>query len=278
MSLFYPFELLLKWLYRFDEPAVVRDRPMQVLALGLSRCGTESLKFALEDLGYRGVYHGFEVKADQCMVWSRLWDAKAAHASDMKIETEVFDKLIGNYEAVTDAPCNMFGKELIEAYPDAKVILNRRKDVDAWDQSFRSALLKTLRDSWWLKALSIFSPDYFWLRQITLRYVIGYFNGSFEKHGLDVYRAHYRQLEDMMGEGKYLGWTVEDGWEPLCAFLGKPVPEKAFPSGNAPPAFVKRIAELRKPQYRHALVNVAKTLGVVIAAGVAVWMAYARLN
>ena len=57
------------------------------------------------------------------MVWSRLWDAKAARGSDMKIETDVFDKLIGNYEAVTDAPCNMFGKELIEAYPDAKVWL-----------------------------------------------------------------------------------------------------------------------------------------------------------
>lgn len=44
------------------------------------------------------------------------------------------------------------------------------------------------------------------------RFVIDFFNGSFEKHGVDVYRAHYRQLEDMLGEGKYLAWTVEDGW------------------------------------------------------------------
>ncbi len=176
-----------------------------------------------------------------------------------------------------------------------KVILNRRKDVDAWYQSFHSSLIIGLRDNWWLKALAVFSPDYFWLRQLTMRFVIDFFNGSFEKHGMDVYRAHYRQLEDMMGERKYLEWTVEDGWyaapsscfqcitgsysktdaddgprEPLCAFLDKPVPEKAFPSGNAPP-------ELRKPQYRHARVNVAKTLGVVAAAAVAVWMAYARL-
>ena len=116
----HPVELLLQWLYRFDEPALVRDRPMQVLALGLSRCGTESLKFALEDLGYKGVYHGFEVKADQCMVWSRLWDAKAV-GSGPAIGVEDFDKLIGSCEAVTDAPCNMFGKEMIEAYPEAKV-------------------------------------------------------------------------------------------------------------------------------------------------------------
>lgn len=93
-----------------------------------------------------------------------------------------------------------------------KVILNRRKDVDAWDKSFRSALIKGLRDNWWLKAFSLFSPDYFWLRQFTSRLSIDYFNGSFEKHGLDVYRAHYRHLEDLMGEGNYLEWTVEDGW------------------------------------------------------------------
>ncbi len=120
ISLFHPIELLLRRLYRYDEPNIVRDRPMQVLALGLSRCGTESLKFALEDLGYKGVYHGFEVKGDQCMVWSRLWDAKTG-GSGRKPGVEDFDRLIGNYEAVTDAPCNMFGKEMIEAYPDAKV-------------------------------------------------------------------------------------------------------------------------------------------------------------
>lgn len=120
MSLFHPVQLLLQRLYRYDDPTRVRDRPMKVLALGLSRCGTESLKFALEDLGYKGVYHGFEIKADECMVWTRLWDAKAAETRK-QVGVEDFDKLIGNYEAVTDAPGYMFAKELIQAYPDAKV-------------------------------------------------------------------------------------------------------------------------------------------------------------
>ena len=100
-----------------------------------------------------------------------------------------------------------------------QVILNRRKDVEAWEKSFHSSLIQGLRDSWWLKALSLFSPDYFWLRQITLRYVVDFFNGSFEKHGMDVYSAHYRQLEDLVGEGRYLEWTVEDGWCVVLRFL-----------------------------------------------------------
>ena len=63
-----------------------------------------------------------------------------------------------------------------------------------------------------LKGLSYFSPDFFWLRQITLRFVVDFFNGNFEKYGVDVYEAHYRQLENIMGEKKCLQWTVEDGW------------------------------------------------------------------
>ena len=96
--------------------------------------------------------------------------------------------------------------------PCTKVILNRRKDVAAWDRSFRTTVVKGLRDNWWLKFLSLFSPNYFWLRQITIRFVVNFFDGSFEKHGVDVYWAYYRELEDMLGEGKFLKWTVEDGW------------------------------------------------------------------
>ena len=120
ISLFRPVELFLGWIYRLDEPNVVRDRPMKVLALGLSRCGTESLKFALEDLGYKGVYHGFDMTEAQCMVLTRLWDAKAA-GFGAKIGTDDFDRLMGNYEAVADVPAYLFAEELIKAYPDAMV-------------------------------------------------------------------------------------------------------------------------------------------------------------
>ena len=71
-------------------------------------------------------------------------------------------------------------------------------------------------------------------------------------------------------------WCWRDMREPLCAFLDNPVP-KEFPSGIAPPEIMKRILELRRPRYRHARVNVANTLRVVVAAVIAVWVAYERL-
>ena len=29
-----------------------------------------------------------------------------------------------------------------------------------------------------------------------------------------------------------LVWNLEDGWEPLCTFLGKPIPESPIPHDN----------------------------------------------
>ena len=88
--------------------------------MGLSPYGTETLKYALEDLAYKSVLHGHDIKGDQAMAISRLWEAKMADPSK-KIGAEDFDNFIGNYEAVTDAVGYMYAKELIEAYPDAKV-------------------------------------------------------------------------------------------------------------------------------------------------------------
>jgi len=109
-------------LYALPEPQLTRTRPMQVLALGLPRCGTESLKLALHELGYQNVYHGFEITGNQAMSWCKLFDAKfKGKGLGMEIVAEDFDRIIGDYEAVTDAPTCWFGEELCKAYPDAKV-------------------------------------------------------------------------------------------------------------------------------------------------------------
>lgn len=42
-----------------------------------------------------------------------------------------WDQLLGHCQAVTDFPAVLFARELIQAYPEAKVILTNR-DVDSW--------------------------------------------------------------------------------------------------------------------------------------------------
>jgi hypothetical protein len=44
---------------------------------------------------------------------------------------EQWDQLLGDCQAVCDWPACAFAKDLVEAYPDAKVILTTR-NVDSW--------------------------------------------------------------------------------------------------------------------------------------------------
>jgi Sulfotransferase domain len=82
---------------------------------------------------------GFNVPENpgDAIVWCRLGFAKAqGEPSDSNLFTaHSFDRVIGDCDAVTDVPCAIFGPEMLQAYPDAKVILNRRTDEEAWVRS-----------------------------------------------------------------------------------------------------------------------------------------------
>ncbi|KAF5683746.1 hypothetical protein FCIRC_4254 [Fusarium circinatum] len=112
----------------------VPGKQMHVLCLGLSQSDTGSLRSALMILGYSDVYHGFLITAlqrEDCAFWVALMRRKP-HDPTNSQEAIDFDSFLANCEAVTDGPANVFGEELLSYYPNAKVILNRRRDVDAW--------------------------------------------------------------------------------------------------------------------------------------------------
>jgi len=44
---------------------------------------------------------------------------------------------------------------------------------------------------------------------------------------------HCNMIRGLVPKERLLEWTVEDGWEPLCAFLGKEIPAEPFPHANA---------------------------------------------
>lgn len=71
-----------------------------------------------------------------------------------------------------------------------------------------------------------------------------------------------------------LEWPVEDGWEPLCAFLDKPVPDEPFPHVNAAAEWAGQEMKLGKQYIVGAAQNVA-TFGVV---AVALWTSYSCLK
>lgn len=45
----------------------------------------------------------------------------------------------------------------------------------------------------------------------------------------DKYEAQIRRVKEIVPEERLLVWNIKDGWEPLCEFLGKPVPDEPIP-------------------------------------------------
>lgn len=208
-------------LYPMKPPARHRDSEtqMQVLCLGLSRSGTDSLRAALEILGYKGVYHGFVLTARQredCAFWVPLMRRKLSRSTRESTNSEVsvvdFDSVLANCEAVTDGPANVFGEELMAFYPDAKVILNRRRDIDAWYASMEKNCLEAFNWPMWI--LSWFDTRMCWLWWNFDLVMRGYYDNDFKKHGKRVATEHYEALEDKLQSSRrpYLDWSVEQGW------------------------------------------------------------------
>lgn len=132
-------------------------RPLQVLCVGPSRSGTDSLRQALQQLGYAHVFHGYETllphNRHQKPILSKLVNKKYRSGrtnGDVAFTAEEFDELLGEYDAATDMPVAMFAAELAAVYPEAKVVLNRRVDVDAWYRSVQATFIPSSAD-WYVQ-------------------------------------------------------------------------------------------------------------------------------
>lgn len=136
-------------LYATSYPPRKRTRPMQVIAVGISRSGTESLRQALHTLGVDHTWHGYDsiLPPYSLEEWYRLAAKKYRQPMDesqlatgIKVSREDFDRVIGHCVGISDLPAAVFARELIAAYPEAKVILNTRSDMAGWQKSFAATI------------------------------------------------------------------------------------------------------------------------------------------
>ncbi|KAL4883145.1 hypothetical protein BJY04DRAFT_216442 [Aspergillus karnatakaensis] len=270
---------LLHLLYSVDASVPARTRPMQILAVGISRSATESLREALHTLGYDHTHHGFDTLLPPYDLENMYRLLKKKYATpptnpsetpSPKLTAADFDTVLGDSVGVCDLFAAEFALELIAAYPDAKVILNTRTDLDAWYKSMQSTMGYFDRNpiDWsWIK--SFFCAELFWIKHAMCRTMMPrFFRGSFASNGKWVYQEHVTKIRGLgLPRERLLEWSVEDGWAPLCEFLGKEVPEGEFPSGNPPRAWAERIQRTTVEYERRARRNMLFWGAVVVCVG-----------
>ena len=198
---------------------------LSVIGAGYGRTGTLSLKAALEMLGYVKCHHMIEVlhnpgEADE-------WMTAAERVS--RGEDVDWDALLEGYRATVDWPACHFYRQLAEHYPRAKVILTVR-DPLSWYQSMEATTLKVIQEG---VASGRIDPEKGNLG--TELVVKAAFEGILDdpEHGVDVFNRHTRQVQSSIDPERLLIFDVREGWAPLCAFLGTPVPDASFPRTNA---------------------------------------------
>ena len=71
--------------------------------------------------------------------------------------------------------------------------------------------------------------------------VDGVFHGrmSDRDYATRVFNAHIAEVQASVPTSRLLTFDVREGWEPLCAFLGVPVPAITFPRLNSSKQFVE---------------------------------------
>jgi hypothetical protein len=190
---------------------------LQVIGAGLGRTATFSLKFALEHIGFGPCYHMAEVFAGARRNVP-LWLDVVRGKPDWNA---VFD----GYKSTTDYPACTYWRELAAFYPNAKVVLTTR-DADSWFESVSETIFSDK-----MQGSLAGSP----LEAFMNGAIFDAFGGRVKDRAFmtDWFTRRNQQVIDALLPERLLVFSPKQGWQPLCSFLGVPVPDVAFPRVNS---------------------------------------------
>lgn len=197
---------------------------IKIIGAGFGRTGTKSLQVALETLGFAPCYHMTTLfrSPQESRTWQR---ALAGEEVD-------WQRFLAKYEATVDWPGCTFYKALMAAFPDAKVLLTVR-EPEQWYESAAATIYGATSDL--PRVIRFISPamgDVIDLINTLIWQKT--FGGRFAErdHAIAIFKAHNREVQQVVPPERLLVYNVKEGWEPLCRFLQVPVPDAPFPHLN----------------------------------------------
>jgi hypothetical protein len=214
---------------------------VQVIGAGLPRTGTLSQKIALEMLGFAPSYHMNNVLSNLDLVedWRNALDGNPS-----------WDETFDGFQSTVDWPGSYYYRELMEKYPEAKIVLGTR-DGESWARSMRETIWALFYDDVLMRHLSdarmVVDPK--WRRYIEMMQEMwrrsGLLNGpeTTDEWMVDAVSRYHEQVKSDVPSDRLLVWSVTEGWDPLCEFLEVPVPDEPFPRVNDTAGFVDRLTD-----------------------------------
>lgn len=242
---------------------------LKVIGAGFGRTGTASLYEALNQLGFP-CYHMFEMLENKdnkshLDFWLAVARAKEGEQHDWQ---QVFAK----YSAAVDNPASCVWSELLDAYPDARVILTLHPGgPEAWYASSVATIYK-MAVMWHFKVLAIVSPRARRMLEMCNKLVWERAHRgtmSDRTRAIEHYHRHVADVKASVPASQLLVFSVDQGWKPLCDFLGVDVPATPFPNVNDRADFQKRVDGVQRAAYVMLGTGV---LAVAAIVGLALWL------
>ena len=151
-----------------------------------------------------------------------------------------WERVFSGYRSAVDWPSVVYWPELVNAYPDAKILLTLR-DTDSWWRSYSRTIMTRLHE-----LQKIGQTDRVGWKSV----VDQSFQGRYDDEAFvrSVFESNTSKVLQSVPPERLLVFRIGDGWEPLCAFLNVDVPDVPFPSGNTPDDFHNRISDMNLPR------------------------------
>jgi Sulfotransferase domain/N-terminal domain of galactosyltransferase len=191
-----------------DTPIVLDKLPTRIFGIGLHKTATTSLHEAFKILGFDSLHWGSNKMA------FRIWNEMNSLGRSVALEK--------SYSAC-DLPIPMVFKQLDKAYPGSKFILTIRDEGD-W--------LKSVENLWNPKT----NPFYDWDKQPFSHQIHEALYGRRDFDAatfLERYRRHNAEVmeyfKDRRDDLLVMNMSNGAGWQELCGFLKKPIPNVRYP-------------------------------------------------
>jgi Sulfotransferase domain len=197
---------------------------------------------ALEMLGFAPCYHMRNVLTDlenELPHWERVNDEGFRD----------WDAIFGDSQSTVDWPSARFYADLMEHYPDAKVILSVRSP-EGWVKSMRETVwgvyfgdtvlrhvsdARGVIDPWWKRFLELMNRMN-WEPGASMA-------GDYETDEgfAEIMHRWNETVKSTVPAERLLVWDPKEGWDPLCEFLEVDVPDTPLPNLNDAASFKEGI-------------------------------------
>ena len=151
--------------------------------------------------------------------------------------------MLSGFTACVDYPTCGYFEELMALSPNAKVFLSVRDTPEAWQKSADPTILDVAYENAfsggilyhglkWLPKFGNVVRLYNMLEANYNKCAVGNILPKDPANRVQYYEEWVEHVKRTLPADRLLIFNVKQGWEPLCKYLGKPVPSTPFPRIN----------------------------------------------